>query len=214
MADDKIPHNIYQISFMTHAHEIIAMGYQELHAEDFANFQEPEITGELVRAMRGALERATAPDWAELYTIHDDPPLNAPGKRGKRRPRVDIEFERVKHGIRPRLRFEAKRLGKNHGVKPYLGKDGLGCFTSGRYPLTCPEAGMLGYIQSRDETTWAAKIEGALRKDPATYCVASGTQWEPHHITSRLAHTFRSKHQCPALGEDIYIFHVLLRFCT
>jgi hypothetical protein len=213
MDDENWLRNVYQSSLMTHSHELIVMGYQELHAEDFAHFQEPEITGELVRAMRGALERASAPDWVVYYTILDDPPLNVPGKKGKRRPRVDIEFERVTRGVRPRLRFEAKRLGRNHGVKPYLGKDGLGCFTSGKYPLTHPEAGMLGYIQSGDEAAWAAKIEAALRKDPAAYCVANGVLWEHHHIASRLAYTYRSKHHCPALGEDIRIFHILLRFC-
>jgi hypothetical protein len=213
MDDENWLCNVYQSSLRTHAHELIVMGYQELHAEDFAHFQEPEITGELGRAMRGVLEWASAPDWVVYYTILDDPPLDVPGKKGKRRPRVDIEFERITRGMRPRLRFEAKRLGRNHGVKPYLGKDGLGCFTSGKYPLTHPEAGMLGYIQSGDEAAWAAKIEAALRKDPATYCVANGVLWESHHITSRLAHTYRSKHHCPALGEDIRIFHILLRFC-
>ena len=92
--------------------QLIAMGYQELHTEDFANSQEPEITGELVRTMREIQERKSAPSSVASYPIHDDPPLNVPGKRGKNRPRVDIEFERVARGMRPRLRFEAKRLRK------------------------------------------------------------------------------------------------------
>ena len=109
--------NVYQLNLRLHAHELIAMGYQVLLAEDFANKQEPEITGELVLAMREILERSSSPVWAEYYTIHDDPPLNVPGKRGKKRPRVDIAFERVIRGLRPCLRFEAKRLGKNHGAR-------------------------------------------------------------------------------------------------
>src|SRR5262245_62168224 len=159
----------YRRSLRTHAHTLIAMGYQELHAQDLVNSQEPEITGELVRAMREIQERAAAPPWVVYYTIHDDPPLNVPGKRGAKRPRVDIEFERVTRGTRPRLRFEAKRLGRNHGIGQYLGEDGLGCFISGRYPLTHPEAGMLGYVQSNDETTWAAKIAMALTRAPDAY---------------------------------------------
>jgi hypothetical protein len=203
----------YWASLRKHAHELIAMGYQELHAEDFDNSQEPEITGELVRAMREILERETAPLWSVYYTIHDDPPLNVPGKRGPFRPRVAIEFERVARGQRPRLRFEAKRLGKRHGVTTYLGADGLGCFTSGKYPLTHPEAGMLGYVQSHNEATWALRIETALRRAPDTYDVVGDERWEPHPIAPQLAHTYRSKHHCQISEEDIDIFHTLLRFC-
>jgi hypothetical protein len=189
------------------------MGYQELHAADFAHSQEPEITGELVRAMRGILERESAPAWVAYYTIHDDPPLNVPGKRGKKRPRVDIEFERVTRGLRPRLRFEAKRLRRNRDVEQYLGEDGLGCFTSGKYPLTHPEAGMLGYIQNSDETTWAAKIAMALTRTPDAYHIADYALWDGYQITPQLVYSYRSRHHCQTLGEDIDIFHTLLRFC-
>jgi hypothetical protein len=206
-------HAIYRKSLRRHAHELIAMGYQALCAEDFEKSQEPEITGELVRAMREVLEKDTAPPWAEYYAIHDDPALNVPGKRGKTRPRVDIEFERVTHGIRPRLRFEAKRLGRNYGVTKYLGADGLGCFTSGKYPLTHPEAGMLGYVQNRDEAVWASKLATALSQKPDTYWAIDDILWEQHRITPRLVHTYHSKHYCQALGEGIDIFHILLRFC-
>ena len=213
MGDARRLPNVYQRSLRTHAHELIAMGYQELQATHFASSQEPEITGELVRAMREILERMSAPDWTVYYTIHDDPPLNVPGQRGKKRPRVDIEFERVIRGLRPCLRFEAKRLGKNHGTRRYLGEDGLGCFTSGKYPLTHPEAGMLGYVQSQNEAAWAAKIEATLRQAPDAYRIADNELWEQHHITPHLVYTYRSKHHGPDLREDIHIFHTLLRFC-
>lgn len=202
----------YRRSLRTHAHELIAMGYREIRAEEFVNSQEPEITGELVRAMRELQERESAPPWVAYYTIHDDPPLNVPGMRGKKRPRVDIEFERVIPGMRPRLRFEAKRLRRNRDVGQYLGKDGLGCFTSGKYPLTHPEAGMLGYVQSDDETTWAAKIETTLRQAPDSYSIDGNELWKQCQIAPQLAYTYRSRHHCQTLGENIYIFHILLRF--
>jgi hypothetical protein len=172
------------------------MGYQALCAADFENSQEPEITGELVRVMREALERDTAPPWAEYYAIHDDPALNVPGRRESARPRVDIEFERI-----------------NHGVTKYLGAEGLGCFTSGKYPLTHPEAGMLGYVQSRNESVWASRIETELCRKPGAYYAVGDVLWEQHRVTPRLAYTYRSKHYCQAAGEDIDIFHILLRFC-
>ena len=81
--------------------------------------------------------------------------MNVQGKLGKSRPRVDIEFERVVRGKRPRLRFEAKRLNSatGHTVAKYLGEEGLGCFLSGKYPMMHAEAGMLGYVQGEDEPT-------------------------------------------------------------
>ena len=56
------------------------------------------ITGKLVHAMRDAMADPQAPDWTTRYSIREDPPLNVPGRHGKSRPRVDIEFERVQHG--------------------------------------------------------------------------------------------------------------------
>ena len=213
MGERKGLRDTYRRSLRTHAHTLIAMGYQELHPEDFAISQEPEITGELVRAMREIQELGSAPSWVAYYAIHDDPPLNVPGKQGKRRPRVDIEFERITRGMRPRLRFEAKRLRGNRDVEQYLGEDGLGCFTSGKYPLTHPEAGMLGYVQSDDETMWAAKIETALTRAPDAYCMTDNTLWDGYQITPQLVYSYRSRHHCQTLGEDIDIFHTLLRFC-
>jgi hypothetical protein len=163
--------------------------------------------------MREVLERESAPAWAVYYTIHDDPPLNVPGKRGKQRPRVDVEFESIARGRRLRLRFEAKRLRRNRDVRQYLGEDGLGCFTSGKYPLTHPEAGMLGYVQSDGETAWATRIETVLRQAPDLYYIAGNNMWEKNQITPQLLYTYRSQHYCQTLGADIHIFHTLLRFC-
>jgi hypothetical protein len=185
------------------------MGYRELGAENFAHSEEPDITGELTKLIDDILMRDTSPPWADPYEIRDDPPLNVLGKRGKRRPRVDIEFRnRV---TKYRFLFEAKRLGKNHTVGLYLGEDGLGCFTSGKYSLTHPEAGMLGYVQSQDEAAWAEKMKKALRRSPTNYSVADDGQWEQHSITPQLEYTYSSKHRCSDRGEDITVFHTLLR---
>jgi hypothetical protein len=80
-------------------------------------------------------------------------------------------------------------------------------------PLTHPEAGMLGYVQSRNEAVWALRIETVLRRKPDTYYAVGDMLWEQHRVTPRLAYTYRSKHYCQAAGEDIDIFHILLRFC-
>jgi hypothetical protein len=104
-------------------------------------------------------------------------------------------------------------LGRNHGVKKYLGAEGLGCFTSGKYPLTHPEAGMLGYVQSRNEAVWASKIAAALNQKPDTYYAIGDILWAQHRITPQLTYTYHSKHYCRASREGLDIFHILLRFC-
>ena len=212
MADERERQNVYRRSLRKHS-QLIALGYQELRAENFISSEEPEITRRLVRAMREIMERDSSPPWVAWYSIQPESTLDVPGKRAKELPRVDIEVECHVHGVRPCFRFEAKRLGKNHAVGLYLGEDGLGCFTSGKYSLTHLEAGMLGYVQSQDEAAWAEKMRKALKRYPTRYSVANNGQWEQSSITSQLEYTYRSKHSCSAQEEDITVFHTLLHFC-
>ena len=72
---------------------------------------------------------------------------------------------------------------------------------------------MLGYVQSDDETTWAAKIEMVLTRTPNAYCIVDNALWDGYQITPQLVYSYRSRHHCQTLGEDIDIFHTLLRFC-
>jgi hypothetical protein len=204
----------YSNRLSAHAHCLIAEGYARMQKAAFATEQEPAITGELVRQMRAYLESsATAPNWAAYYTIHDDPPRSVGGKLGIARPRVDIEFERVVSGPRPRLQFEAKRLDRptGHTVSGYLGKDGLGCFTSGRYPMTHHEAGMLGYVQSETEKIWANRIEFALLKEKAKY-MATDPPFSHQRVHSLLRYTYLSHHCQDERAESVIIHHILLQF--
>ncbi len=204
----------YAATLRRHAHELIARGYEQMDRRLYARWEEPAITGELVRAMRKFLESGDAPPWVVWYAIADDPPVDGPGRFGKSRPRVDIEFERTGvRGARPCLRFEAKRLGRTsgHTVGSYLGAEGMGCFTSGKYPLTHGEAGMLGYIQSGREQDWSDKIKAALAKREKEYAVLS-----PPFCRQKicdLKHTYVSHHTTTTGLVDIMVHHVLLRFC-
>ena len=205
----------YAKQLRAHAHRLIAEGYARMDKAAFASEQEPAITGELVRQMRAYLESgAGVPAWVRHYSIHDDPPLNVDGRLGKARPRVDIEFERVAYGPRPRLRFEAKRLNSTNGhtVSVYLGRDGLGCFLSGRYPATHGEAGMLGYVQSEDETAWSERIAEALRRNGPRYAVVA-PPLAPESVCTGLPQAFVSHHVMGnAARASLAITHVLLRF--
>lgn len=204
----------YADALCKHAHWMIAEGYERLEIATFERAQEPAITGELVQAMRGFLESGeSAPSWVTLYSLHDDPPIEAGGRRGRSRLRVDIEFERIAAGRRPRLRFEAKRLCSDtrHTVAGYLGKDGLGCFLTGRYPTTHGEAGMLGYVQSGGESAWAEKIAVRLSEAKAEH----GSLPPPfthQQVHAGLRHTYASHHQDRRGKGRLVIHHVLLRF--
>jgi hypothetical protein len=197
----------------THAFCLIAEGYSRMDKSSFVSEEEPAITGELVREMRVFLESDEAPSWACFYAIHDDPPLSVGNKLGKSRHRVDIEFERVIAGPRPRLRFEAKRLDTRtrHTVSDYLGNEGLGCFTSGRYPANHGEAGMLGYVQSENEETWADRIATALGKNKEKY-MAIDPPFSQQILTISLPHIYLSHHSAKKPPNNASIYHVLLRF--
>jgi hypothetical protein len=213
MADTSDIRAAYAMALRFHAHELIAMGYKQMDNSMYVKWEEPAITGELVRLMRELIESDDAPDWAVYYSIGDDPPLNVAGRLGKSRPRVDIEFERTGvRGLRPRLRFEAKRLGTTprHTVAAYLGADGMGCFISGKYPLTHDEAGMLGYIQSGSEKDWSDQIRRTLAEKLDKYYVAS----PPYHQQKicTFEHTYVSHHHTVLQAGIIIIHHVLLRF--
>lgn len=203
----------YARALRLHAHELIAMGYVQMDSQLYVKWEEPAITGELVRIIRELIESDEAPDWAVYYSIGDDPPLNVAGKFGKSRPRVDIEFEKTGvRGLRPRLRFEAKRLGTTagHTVDAYLGKDGMGCFISGKYPLTHDEAGMLGYLQSGSEKDWSDQIKETLDAKADYYCVVPPPYHQQNICT--LEHTYVSHHYATPQAGTIIIHHVLLRF--
>lgn len=204
---------VYVAYLRRHAHEMIWMGYERLNPAAYALSEEPDITGELVRAMQDAMQDDNAPEWIVHYELpKDDPPLNVPGLLGKRRPKVDIEFVRVQPGTRPRLRFEAKRLGPKHPVGKYLGEDGMGCFLSGKYPVTHGEAGMLGYAQCGDEQTWADKIKAELDGNRNQYAVREDGAWQKVRIAPNLRHTYRSRHDRTDPLSRVTVHHVLLRF--
>jgi hypothetical protein len=213
MVDKPDIRKAYLTALRFHAHELIALGYKRLDSLLYVKWEEPAITGELIRVMREVVESDEAPVWAVYYSIADDPPLNVPGKLGKSRSRVDIEFERTGvRGLRPRLRFEAKRLGRTpgHTIAAYLGADGMGCFISGKYPLTHDEAGMLGYIQSSNEKDWSDQIKSTLAEKVNEYRVAP----PPYHKQKicTLEHTYVSHHYAAPRTDVIIIHHVLLRF--
>jgi len=71
----------------------------------------------------------------------------------------------VERRPRPKYHFEAKRLRKPQSIKDYCGEDGLQCFLSSRYAQESDEAGMLGYVQCDNISTWVERLQLAIDQD-------------------------------------------------
>ncbi len=157
----------YHKSFRRQVFELLRLGYKRLDSPDFQNSEEEDITGEHIKGIRNVVEDRSCPSWAQHYAIHDDPKINTPERLGKRRHRLDIEFERTGAGKHPRYPFEAKRLSSQTHAKmdKYLGSDGLRQFLAGNYASEQDEAGMLGCVQSETPSDWAKKAHAKFVKN-------------------------------------------------
>lgn len=193
-----------------HAHWLIAAGYQRMIPAQYASWKEPDITGELCRFIQEYLECPTAPEWVLTYALRDDPKLNVSGKCGESRPRIDIEFEMIRRGSRPKFRFEAKRLGPKHSVGQYLGPDGMGAFLAGYYPLSHREAGMLAYMQSHDDKHWAGKVTAALNQTTSDFHLAPADKTFAQTPITRDLPTHQTTHSLPE--GNLLIWHTFLLF--
>lgn len=203
--------NAYATQFRNHALSLLWLGYQRLTATSFRAAKEDDITGELRREVVNVLEDSNSPSWIVHYFITDQVPVNTKGRRGKRRPVIDIEFERSRRGKRPHLPFEAKRLGHGNNVGRYLGDDGLCAFLNGTYPTTHGEAGMLGYVQENTENDWADKLSMRLLKTPRRYKVTSSGQWTIYKCNQPSSNIYQTIHD-DNTKREIRVIHVLLLF--
>ena len=208
----------YDRLFLPRVHRLIILGYGCLNPKQHATDEEPAITGDLIEAIDTVLdERSTK--WMPFYFVGDDPPVNEPQRRGrprrrgKHRRRLDICFVSSELSPRTRFRFECKRLGKRYPVTGYLGREGLGRFLRAEYAREDVRAGMLGYVQSDDEETWAGKLHQKLADSPQDYAVRRDSPWRHEPVTAECPHTYRSGHGRGSGRKPIEIYHTLLRFC-
>jgi hypothetical protein len=206
----------YEPLFIRHVHELVKLGYDRLCSSAYATEEETVITGDLAEAIENILDYPNE-KWMRFYNVYDDPPVNelvtAARRKGKRRRRVDIKF--TSSNISPRIRFcfEAKRLGRRNSVSRYLGVAGLGCFLSGSYEATEQRGGMLGYVQSDDEQTWAARIDKTLVSSPTSFGLQTqNSNFRLYQISARLHHTYISEHRRTTDGKRLQIYHSFLIF--
>lgn len=210
---DNAPHlyQVYTAELRVHATILVWLGYQRMESKAFAVAEEDDITGELVRQMKSVIEDESALPWIDHYSVTEQVRSDAAGKFGKRRPIVDIEFERHKRGQRPRFRFEAKRLGRGCGVGDYVGGEGLGAFLTGHYSRTHGEAGMLGYMQTGSGIFWAGKISAELRANAGRYQIADDGSWRKLDFSSAPPHCYLTEH-FDEHKQPLFVVHILLQF--
>ena len=206
--------SLYQLAFIRNCHRWLAAGYQRLDVRSLSAAQEPAITGELVRAMKEAKLQSDAPTWMIRMYVADDPPVNAPGRLGKQRRRVDIEFERSERGTAFRFHCEAKRLYRSDSVLEYLGSEGLGMFLAGEYGHHEEIGGMLGYVQAEGVAEWLARLAVALANGHAKYAVRGDGGFEVAGLIPEMPKIRRSWHERSTVGQPILIFHTLLMFTS
>jgi hypothetical protein len=205
-------HLAYAEELRVHAVTLIWLGYRRLDAASLATYEEDDITGELIREMKQVAQDPSSPDWVDHYEIREQTRQNVAGKRGKRRPIMDIEIQRHCRGPRPCLGFEAKPLGRGSTIGGYLGDKGLAAFFSGYYPTTHGEAGMLGYVQEKTSDEWSAKLAQELTRKSRKHRIAEGSELQAVTVDPALP-AFRSTH-IAADGKHLLVIHVLLAFAA
>jgi len=203
--------NAYRQVFISGVHELLAMGFARVDRSLLPSAHEPVISGLICEAIENVFDDPASPDWVDDYEIHDDPPVHAPTRQGKQRRRVDIKIASSRFRPRAKFCFEAKRLNSDAGVAAYLGKEGLGQFTSASYAAEQSEGGMLAFVQSLSCDEWAEKIENKI--DVTKLKLGRGGKWAQVAIASALSHTYQTKHKRPGNLRNIAIIHTLLD-CT
>lgn len=204
---------LYREAFRKKVFRLICLGHELLVEKDYADSDEPVITGRLVEAINNVSGDWTRPVWVSHFTAHEDPPVNVPERVGKHRKKLDIEIELTRRGPNRHYYFEAKRLSKGKStIGDYLGDAGVGEFIAGNYALDEDEAGMLGYVQSDGPDEWAKKLANGIAKAKGKLHLFAGG-WTNADSACGRRDCYRTKHRRPTLGRPITLYHLLLRFC-
>ena len=205
--------DLYRPAFVHNCFSLMVRAHRGLKGVPLSNEEEPSITGLLVQRAKAEIESEHAESWMEHLEVLDDPPQNdRVDRRGKKRPRIDIEFVETGRGVRPRLHVEAKRLYRSDSVGEYLGASGLGMFLDGAYASNWPSAGMLGYVQNRSCPEWRTNIADrfSLNATNLRVCTDGGLS-NPGWTSEGLGDAQVSRHKrTPESLGPIEMFHLLL----
>jgi len=191
--------------------QLVAWGYQRKEKEIRQRRLEEDITGLLRQGINETLDELDddlLPRF-QLYSAHNEDPVDDHGTSGKKRPRVDVLIECSGSQPRKRYRLEAKRCAR----KKYKSKynidwyaQGISAFLTGLYAKDSPEGGLLGLMQSDDEKYWKKELSIKLENDVSLCCQSPLSKVEP---TSDLLDITVSVHK-RSDGSAIDLYHVFL----
>jgi hypothetical protein len=203
----------YWSTYRQHVHTLLAWGYADSRNKVQAKHDETAITGFIAEAIQDRLDSPDSPLWCNQIVVKDDPPIPGGGRTGRKRWRPDLIFESVERRPRPKYQFEAKRLRKQQSINDYLGEDGLQCFLTGRYAHESDEAGMLGYIQCDNISSWVERLQLAIAQDSqgkSEFLLLSPQR--NIQVVDAFPQEWISKHG-RHIGKSIVIHHLLLDYC-
>lgn len=200
---------VYEKSFRKDAHQLLAWGYQDSLGKIHADLQEEEITGFICAAIEERLNDPQINKRFDRYFLNEEKPISSQGRTGKKRFRLDIVIQDSRAKPRQEYIFEAKRLRrKSHSIGDYTGKDGMQCFIDNRYASKCPEAAMIGYLQSDNYCYWQQELQRKFNQDTDNKLRLNGELRQVELISS-LPHEYLSQHQ--RVSETlIIIYHIFL----
>lgn len=191
--------------------QLVAWGYQRKEKEIRQRRLEEDITGLIRKGINETLDELDddlLPRF-QLYSAHNEDPVDDHGKSGKQRPRVDVLIECSGSKPRKRYRLEAKRCAR----KKYKGKykidwyaQGISAFLNGLYAKDSPEGGLLGLMQSDDAKYWKNELSTKLKNDASLCCQSPLSEAE---TTPDLPGVTVSAHQ-RSDGSAIDLYHVFL----
>ena len=191
--------------------QLVAWGYKRKEKEIRQRRLEEDITGLIRKGINETLDELDddlLPRF-QLYSAHNEDPVDDHGKSGKQRPRVDVLIECSGSRPRKRYRLEAKRCAR----KKYKGKykidwyvQGISAFLNGLYAKDSPEGGLLGLMQSDDAKYWKNELSRKLKDDASLCCQSSLSEAES---MPDLPGVTVSAHQ-RSDGSAIDLYHVFL----
>ena len=196
--------NDYNAAFIRNVHCLLESAYQRLTPGQFKKSEEDDITGALCDGMRWLTEAAPTHGWMRHFCVEDQHPVSGNRKAdgqermGKRRPKIDIRLVCKSTLPNPAYCIEAKRFYRSDSIGEYISSEGVGAFVCGEYAKNDATAGMLAYMQNRDEKYWLSKLERKITLDESA--MPSGPKA-----------CFQSRHKRDD-GREIDIFHVLFDF--
>jgi hypothetical protein len=164
--------------------QLVAWGYQRKEKEIRQHDLEEEITGLIRQGINETLDELDDDLYFrfQLYSAHNEDPVDDHGTSGKKRPRVDVLIECSGSRPRKRYRLEAKRCAR----KKYNSKynidwytQGINAFLTGLYAKDSPEGGLLGLIQSDDAKYWKKELATKLQEDISLSCQSSLSDVDP-----------------------------------